>query len=34
MEFLRKQGQSVMLASYDERLINGARALRFLLYKL
>ena len=34
MEFLRNQGQSVTLASYDERLINSARALRFPLYKL
>ena len=34
MDFLRNQGQSVTLASYDERLINGARALRFSLYKL
>jgi hypothetical protein len=34
MEFLRKQGQSVTLASYDERLISGASALRFPLYKL
>ena len=34
MEFLREQGQSVTLASYDERLISGARALRFPLYKL
>jgi len=34
MEFLRKQGQAVTLASYDERLISGARALRFPLYKL
>jgi predicted nucleic acid-binding protein len=34
MEFLRSQGQSVMLASYDDRLINCARALRFRLYKL
>lgn len=34
MEFLRKQGQSITLASYDERLIIGARALRFPLYKL
>ena len=34
MDFLRKQGQSVTLASYDDRLINGARALRFPLYKL
>ena len=34
MEFLRVQGQSVTLASYDDRLISGARALRFPLYKL
>ena len=34
MEFLRSQGQSVTLASYDERLTNCARALRFPLYKL
>ena len=34
MDFLQKQGQSVTLASYDDRLINGARALRFPLYKL
>ena len=34
MDFLRQQGQSVTLASYDDRLINGARALRFPLYKL
>jgi predicted nucleic acid-binding protein len=34
MDFLRNQGQSVKLASYDERLINTARALRFPLYKL
>ena len=34
MDFLRNQGQSVTLASYDERLINTARALRFPLYKL
>ena len=34
MDFLRNQGQSVTLASYDERLISGARALRFPLYKL
>ena len=34
MDFLRQQGQSVMLASYDDRLMNGARALRFPLYKL
>ena len=34
MEFLRKQGQPVTLASYDDGLTNGARALRFPLYKL
>jgi predicted nucleic acid-binding protein len=34
MEFLRKQGQVVTLASYDDGLTNGARALRFPLYKL
>ena len=34
MDFLRKQGQSVTVASYDDRLIHAARALRFPLYKL
>ena len=34
MEFLRSQGQSVTLASYDDRLIDAARSLRFPLYKL
>jgi hypothetical protein len=34
MEFLRNQGQSVTLASYDARLLNCARALRFSIYKL
>lgn len=29
MTFLRSQGQSVSLASYDERLLAGARALGF-----
>ena len=29
MDFLYKQGQRVTLASYDDRLINAARALRF-----
>lgn len=32
MDFLRKQGQSITLASYDDRLINAARALRFAIY--
>jgi predicted nucleic acid-binding protein len=34
MNFLREQKQSVTLASYDDRLINAARALGFPLYKL
>ena len=34
MEFLRRQGQSVALASYDKRLTDCARALRFSIYKL
>jgi len=34
MDFLRNQGQSVTLASYDARLANCARALRFPIYKV
>jgi hypothetical protein len=34
MDFLRNQGQSVTLASYDTRLVICARALRFPLYRL
>lgn len=34
MEFLRKQGQIVRLASYDGRLVAAARALRIPIYKL
>lgn len=34
MDFLQNHGQSVTLASYDTRLVNCARALRFPLYKL
>jgi hypothetical protein len=34
MDFLQNQGQSVTLASYDTRLVNCARVLRFPLYKL
>lgn len=34
MDFLQKQGQVVNLASYDERLISAARALRFSIYKM
>jgi predicted nucleic acid-binding protein len=33
MEFLRSQGQSVTLASYDERFVTAARAARLPLYK-
>jgi predicted nucleic acid-binding protein len=34
MDFLRKQGQVVRLASYDGRLVDAARALKIPLYKL
>jgi predicted nucleic acid-binding protein len=34
MDFLRKQGQVIRLASYDGRLIDTARTLRIPLYKL
>lgn len=34
MDFLRSQGQSVSLASYDARLVSCARALRFPIYKI
>ncbi|HEX2230039.1 MAG TPA: PIN domain-containing protein [Candidatus Binatia bacterium] len=34
MDFLHKQGQKVTLASYDDRLINAARALRFTIYDM
>jgi len=34
MEFLRGQGQTVNLASYDERLLAAARALRIPAYAL
>ena len=34
MEFLRSHGQVVNLASYDDRLLAAARALRIPLYKL
>ena len=34
MDFLQKQGQIVTLASYDDRLISAARALRFSIYKM
>ena len=32
IEFLRARGQTVELASYDERLLAGARALGILTY--
>lgn len=34
MEFLRAQGQVVTLASYDDRLLDAARALKIPLYRL
>jgi predicted nucleic acid-binding protein len=32
MDFLRRQGQAISLASYDGRLVEAARALRFTIY--
>jgi hypothetical protein len=32
MDFLRRQGQVVSLASYDDRLVDAARALRITIY--
>jgi hypothetical protein len=34
LDFLHKQGQNVALASYDDRMIAGARALRLPIYPL
>ena len=34
IEFLRTQGQSIELATYDERLARAARDLKIPLYKL
>lgn len=34
IEFLRNQGQTVRLASYDNRLVDAARALRIPIHKL
>ena len=34
MDFLRRQGQAISLASYDTRLNTVARALRFPIYRL
>lgn len=33
-DFLRKQGQDVVMASYDERMIRAARALKLGIYPL
>ena len=34
IDFLRRHGQSVSLASYDSRLTDAARAVRIPLYRL
>ena len=34
MDFLRRQGQSVTLASYDDRLVAAARQMKFALVEL
>jgi len=34
IEFIRAQGQSVELATYDEQMLDGARALRIPLFKV
>jgi len=34
MDFLRRQGQALSLASYDTQLSSAARALRFPIYRL
>lgn len=34
MDFIRTQGQSITLASYDDRQITAARALRIPIYTL
>jgi hypothetical protein len=34
IDFLFRQGQTVALASYDDRLLNAARALQFDIYEL
>jgi hypothetical protein len=34
LEFLRDRGQTVELASYDERMLAAARALRIPLFAL
>lgn len=34
MDFVQKQGQTITLASYDDRQISAARALRFSIYAM
>lgn len=34
IEFLREQGQSMRLASYDERMLQAARRLRIATYRV
>jgi hypothetical protein len=34
MDFVQRQGQSIRLASYDDRQISAARSLRFSIYAL
>lgn len=34
LQFLRDQGQTIELASYDQRLVDAARALRIPIYPL
>ena len=34
MDFLRRQGQSVRLASYDDRLVAAARQMKFAVVEL
>ena len=34
MDFLRHQGQQVMLASYDERLVAAAKRMKFAMVEL
>ena len=34
MDFLLKQGQTITLASYDDRLVNAARAMRIAIYRV
>ena len=34
MEFLRQQGQSLTLASYDTRMTDAAKAMQFPIFAL